>query len=128
MKIASGKKNKGTIDPLTAWAWSAHQILVSVYPGKQFDEKDALENMLMLIQAIDEGKIEPVLSDPGFMSKTEDLLLVLLRGTHIEVTDVSIFAARKEIFAAAHVIYNQAVVRGMWVLPPEIRKAMQDST
>ena len=127
MVMDSGKKNEQGIDPLTAWTWSAHQILVAVYPGRTFDDKKERDNMRLLMEALDQGKIDLVLSDPGFMSKTEKLLLSLLRGKRIEVADPLVYAARKPIFAAAQVIYNQAVARGFWPIHPEIRKAIQDT-
>jgi len=120
----SGKKNKSTLDPLTAWELAALNILIAINPQAEVDVNAIQENMLALIEALDRGELEPVLADPGFMKKTEAFLLAMLRGEHIDVVNPTIFAARKEIFAAAQVIYNQAVARGFWKLHPEIQNAM----
>lgn len=122
----SGKKNESNLDALTAWELAALNILIAVNPQAEMDVNAIRENMLALIQALDRGELDPVLADSGFMGKTETLLLAMLRGEHIEVINPNIFAARKEIFAAAQVIYNQAVARGFWKLHPEIKKAMED--
>lgn len=123
--MVSGKNNEQTLDPLTAWELAALNILIALNPSAEMDVNAVRENMLALIQALDRGELDPVLVDPGFMGKTETLLLAMLRGEHIEVINPNIFAARKEIFAAAQVIYNQAIARGFWELHPEIQKAMR---
>jgi hypothetical protein len=120
-----GTKNRSKTDPLTAWELAALNVLIALNPEKDLDVKASRENMLTLIKALDRGALDPVLKDPNFMEKTERLLLAMLRGERIEVGDPSTYEARKEIFAAAQVIYNQAVVRGFWHLHPEIKKALQ---
>ena len=124
--MPSGTKNKSQLDPLTAWELAAINVLIALHPKADLDVKASRENMLALMKALDQGELEPVLADPTFMEKTEDLLLVMLRGERIEVTDPSTYEARKEIFAAAQVVYNQAVARGFWELHTEIKKALQD--
>lgn len=123
--LASGKKNESSLDALTAWELAALNILIAINPKAERDVNAIRENMLALIEALDRGELDPVLADKGFMEKTETLLLAVLRGEPIEVINPNIFAARKEIFAAAQVIYNQAVARGFWELHPEIHEAMQ---
>ena len=124
--MPSGKKNNSQLDPLTAWELAAINVLIALHPEKELDVKASHENMLALMQALDRGELDPVLEDPAFMEKTETLLLAMLHGERIEVTDPSTYEARKEIFAAAQVVYNQAVARGLWDLHPEIKQALQD--
>ena len=124
--MPSGTRNKSQLDPLTAWELSAINILIALQPEADLDVKASRENMLALIKALDRGELDPVLADPTFMAKTEGLLLAMLCGERIEVTDPSTYQARKEIFAAAQVVYNQAVARGLRELHPEIKKALQD--
>ena len=124
--MTSGKNDNPRIDPLTAWELAAINVLIALHPEEELDVKASRENMLSLMKALDRGELDPVLEDEIFMAKTEALLLALLHGERIEVTDPSTYEARKEIFAAAQVVYNQAVARGGWPLHPEIKKALQD--
>lgn len=124
--MTSGTENKAQLDPLTAWELAAINVLIALHPEADLDVKASRENMLALMKSLDRGELDPVLKDPIFMAKTEDLLLAMLRGERIEVTDPSTFAAREEIFAAAQVIYNQAVARRFWQLHPEIKGALKD--
>ncbi len=122
--MASGRKHDNGLDPLTAW----YQVALEVLRASQgeVDPEASRENMLALMQALDQRELDAALADEGFMATTEALLLAMLRGDKIEVPNPNIYAARKEIFAAAQVIYNQAVARGLWALHPEIRQAIQD--
>lgn len=126
--MPSGTKNKAPLDPLTAWELAALNLLIALHPRKNLDVKASRKNMLALIKALDSGALDSVLQDPNFMAKTERLLLAVLHGERIEVSDPSTYQARKEIFAAAQVIYNQAVARGLRALHPEIKQALQDGT
>jgi hypothetical protein len=123
--MPSGTKNNPQLDPLTAWELAAINVLIALHPDENLDVKASRENMLMLMQALDRGELVPILADPIFMEQTEALLLAMLQGKRIEVRDSSTFEARQEIFAAAQVIYNQAIARGLWELHPKIRQAMQ---
>jgi len=113
-------------DPLTEWALAAIDLLKSIHEAGVIDEKAFRDNMVMLIEALDQGEMVSVLGSMAFMEKTENLLLAILRGERIEVADPVIFNARNEIFAAAQVIYNQGVARDFWKLHPEIQQAMDD--
>lgn len=123
--MGSGKAPEQKLDPITDWELAAINVLFAAEPKADWDVNAVRENMLALVGALDAGKLDPVLGDRGFMKKTERLVLALLRGERIEVFDPNIFAARKAIFAAAQVVYNQAVARGLWNLHPEIKQAMQ---
>jgi len=123
--MGSGKKNKRRLDPLTDWELAAINVLVALDREKEMDVKASRENMLALMQALDLGELEAALHDEGFI-KTKRLLLAMLHGERIEVTDPPTFNARQEIFAAAQVIYNQAAARGLWTLHPEIRQAIEE--
>jgi ABC-type amino acid transport substrate-binding protein len=122
--MASGRKHDGGPDPLTAWYQAALEILRA--SQGEVNPKASRENMLALMQALDQRELDAALADEGFMTTTETLLLAMLRGERIEVPNPNTYAARKEIFAAAQVIYNQAVARGLWALHPEIRQAIQE--
>ncbi len=122
--MASGKKRKQTLDLLTDWELTALNVLISLHPEREIDVNAIKVNMLALVEALDGGELDFFLGEPGFMQKTEALLLAVLHGERIEVADPNIFAAQKEIFAAAQVIYNQAVARGLWEIHPEIHKAI----
>lgn len=124
--MPSGSKTNSQLDPLTAWELAAINVLIALYPEQELNVKASRENMLALMKALDRGELDPILGDPGFMEKTENLLLAMLHGERIEVTDPSTYEARKEIFAAAQVVYNQAIARGCWELHPEIKQALQD--
>ena len=126
--MTSGKASDPPIDPLTSWELAAIQLLIALKQGQDIDVKASKANMLTLMQALDKEQLNPALQDPGFMKKTEALLLSVLRGDRIQVTDPSTYAARREIIAAAQVIYNQAVARGWWDLHPEIQQAMRDES
>ena len=123
--MPSGANDNPQIDPLTGWELAALNVLIALHPEEDLDVKASRANMLALMQSLDRGDLDPMLADAAFMRKTERLLLALLRGQRIEVTDPSTYQARKEIFAAAQVVYNQAVTRGMWPLHPEIREAIK---
>jgi len=125
--MASGKENKFKFDPLTGWAVAANEILKILYPKEEFEEQAYKDNMLMLVKALDQGDLDKIFGNTDFMKKTEDLLLAMLRGKQIDVTDPIIYNARNEIFAAAQVIYNQAVARGFWKLHPEINRAIENN-
>ena len=112
-------------NPLTQWVDLVKNILLSLDDDHDIDEKSVQEQMLVLMHALDRNQLDVQLRDSVFMEKTEALMLALLRGDPIEVNDVRTYAARREIFAAAQVIYNQAVARGFWDLHPEIRDAIQ---
>ncbi len=122
--MASGEKSESQLDPLTRWELAALNIIIALDPRADWDVNAVGENMLTVVQALDRGKLDPALEDKGFLSLTENLLLVLLHGDKIEVTDPGIFTARNEVIAAAQVVYNQAVARGFWEIRPEIRDAM----
>ncbi len=124
--MPSGTKSDSPLDPLTAWELAAINVLIALHPQDDLDVKASRANMLSLMKALDRGELDPVLADPAFMESTETLLLALLHGERIEVSDPSTYAARKEIFAAAQVIYNQAVARGLWEIHPEIKGALKD--
>jgi len=125
--MASGSAHNQGLDPLTIWELAAVNILIVLDHESKLDVKASRENMLALMAALDQGALDAFLEDPDFLSKTEALLLTILRGERITVGDPTTYAARKEIFTAAQVVYNHAVARGTWMLHPEIQKAMQDS-
>ena len=123
------KENPPTmLDPLTDWAKSAKGILASLNSENAGEGTPIQAQMLALMQALDRNQIDLQLKDEVFIGRTEVLLLALLRGDSIEISDLEIYAARKEIFAAAQVIYNQAVARGYWPLHPEFTAAMRGDT
>lgn len=122
--MESGTKSNRDLDPLTEWEAAAVNFLLRLGLDRDIDANAKRENMLLLVKALDRGEIDPILGDPDFMEKTERLLLALLEGDRIVVSDPYTFAARKEIFAAAQVIYNHAVVRGFWELHPKFEDAM----
>jgi hypothetical protein len=123
--MVSGEKHNSQLDPLTQWELAALNIVIALDPKAEWDVNAVGKNMLTLVQALDRGDLDPVLEDKGFLALTENLLLALLRGDRIEVADPKIFAARNEVFAAAQVVYNQAVARGYWTLHPAVRAAME---
>lgn len=125
--MTSGKDEQRKLDPLTDWELTAINILIALHPKADLDVKASKQNMLKFIEALDRGELDTVLGDPAFMEKTEALLLAMLRGERIDVSDPSTYSAHKEIFAAAQVVYNQAVARGIWELHPEIRAAINQS-
>jgi hypothetical protein len=112
-------------DPLTQWVGLVKNILLNLDDDHDIDEKSIQELMLALMQALDCNQLDIQLRDGVFLENTEALLLALLRGAPIEVNDVRTYAARREIFAAAQVIYNQAIARGFWPLHPEFRAAIK---
>lgn len=124
--MASGIEHKQQIDPLTAWELAAINLLIALYPENNLDVKASRSNMLTFIQALDRGDLDPALGDPKFLKLTESLLLAMLWGEQIQVADPTTFNARKEIFAAAQVVYNHAVARKLWIIHPEIRKAIKN--
>jgi hypothetical protein len=111
------------MDPLTAWEQAASDILKDIASNEAVEAKNSQEKMLMFVEALDRGDLDGVLRDVDFMFKTEDLLLAMLRGERIDVPSPMVFSARKEIFAAAQVVYNLAVLRGLWDIHPEILQA-----
>jgi len=125
--MTSGKDEQCKLDPLTDWELTAINILIALHPKADLDVKASKQNMLKFIEALDRGELDTVLGDPAYMEKTEVLLLAMLRSERIEVSDPSTYSARKEIFAAAQVVYSQAVARGLWELHPEIRAAINRS-
>jgi len=78
--MTSGTENKAQLDPLTAWELAAINVLIALHPEADLDVKASRENMLALMKSLDRGELDPVLKDPIFMAKTEDLLLAMLRG------------------------------------------------
>ena len=124
--MVSGKDKWSNVDPLTEWALAAKDILQEIHPGEAIQKMGYRDRMLKLVEALDQGDLNLVLGNEDFIKKTEDLLLAMLRGEKIELSDPVIFKARNEIFAAAQVIYNQGVARGFWELHPEIRQAMDE--
>lgn len=122
--MACGKTNQDKLDPLTAWELAAINLLLAVKPIADFDITASKENMLSLMESLDCGELDPALSDSGFIGKTEALLLAQLRGECITVSDPTTFAARREIFAAAQVIYHWAVAQDLWKMHPEIEKSI----
>jgi hypothetical protein len=120
----SGKKPESQLDLLTAWELMAINVLLAVEPQADFDVNAVQANMLALIKKLDSGKLDPALADPGFRQKTEALVLALLHGDRIEVSNPAVYAARQAVFAAAQVVYNQAVARGLWLIHPEIKAAI----
>ena len=121
----SGKKPESQLDLLTAWELMAINVFLAVEPQADFDVNAVEANMLALIEKLDSGKLDPALADPGFMQKTEALMLALLHGDRIEVTNPAVYAARRAVFAAAQVVYNQAVARDLWAIHPEIKAAIE---
>ena len=117
-------KHDSQLDPLTRWELAGLNIIIALDPKAEWNVNAVGKNMLTLVQALDRGDLDPALEDEGFLSLTEDLLLALLRGDRVEVTDPGIFAARNEVIAAAQVVYNQAIARGFRQMHPEIRDAM----
>jgi len=126
--MASGINNSAQIDPLTAWELAAINLLIACHPEEDIDVNASRSNMLALMAALDRGELDSVMTNTAFMAMTEKLLLVMLRGEPIEVADSTTFGARKEIFAAAQVFYNQAVARGVWKLHPEISQAINSAS
>lgn len=108
----------------TRWELAALNIIIALDPKADWDVNAVGKNMLIVVQALDRGKLDPALEDKGFLSLTENLLVALLRGDKIEVTDPGIFGARNEVIAAAQVVYHQAVARGFWDMNPEIKDAI----
>ncbi len=125
--MESGKSDNSNLDTVTTWELMAINVLLAVEPKAEFDVNAVQTNMLELIQILDAGKLDAALQDEGFMEKTEVLLLALLHGDHIDVTNPYVFEARKAVFAAAQVVYNYAVAKGFWQTHPEIRSAMERS-
>lgn len=123
--MTSGKKPEMELDLLTSWELMAINVFLAVEPQADFDANAVQANMLALIEKLDGGELDPALADKGFMQKTEDLLLALLHGDRIEVTNPAVYAARQAVFAAAQVVYNQAVARGLWLIHPEIKAAIE---
>jgi len=123
-KMDSGIKPESKLDLLTSWELMAINVLLAIEPQADFDVDAVQKNMLALIEALDAGKLDPALADKGFMQKTEALMLALLHGEQIDVVNPAVFAARQAVFAAAQVIYNHAVARGLWPIHPEIRAAL----
>jgi hypothetical protein len=123
-EMKSWKNNGSESDPLTDWALAAIDLLKSIHETGMIDEMAYRDRMLVLVEALDQGKADSFFDSMTFRKKTENLLLAMLRGERIDVADPHIFNARNEIFAAAQVIYNQGVVRGFWELHPEIQQAM----
>ena len=125
--MAEDEATNNPIDLLTAWELMAINALLASEPQADFDVNAVQANMLALIEALDASRLDPALQDKGFMQKTEDLLLALLHGEQIDVVNPAVFAARQSVIAAAQVIYNQAVARGLWPIHPEIRAALENS-
>jgi len=123
--MGSGNAPESKLDLLTDWELAAINGLFAAQPRADWDVNAVRENMFAFVEALDQGHLEPVLADQAFLQKTERLVLALLRGERLEVFDPNIYAARNEIFAAAQVIYNHAVARGLWDLHPEIKQVMQ---
>jgi len=122
--MASEEKTGNQLDLLTSWELMAINVLLAIEPQADFDVNAVQANMLALIEALDAGKLDPALEDKGFMQKTESLLLTLLHGDPIDVVTPAVFGARQAVIAAAQVIYNQAVARGLWPIHPEIKAAL----
>lgn len=122
--MTSGETRKSQLDPLTKWELAALNLIIALDPKAEWDVNAVGKNMLTFVQALDRGDLDPVLENQGFLQLTEDLLLAFLRGERIEVTDPGIYAARKAVFAAAQVVYNQALARGFWEMHPEIEAAI----
>ncbi len=123
--MASGEKHDSQLDPLTRWELAALNIIIALDPRAAWDVNAVGKNMLTVVQDLDRGDLDPALEDQGFLSLTENLMLALLHGDRIDVTDPGIFAARNEVIAAAQVVYNQAIARGFWEMHPEIREALK---
>jgi hypothetical protein len=121
--MTSGKNPEMALDLLTSWELMAINVLLAAEPQAEFDVNAVQANMLALIKKLDGGELDPALADPGFMRKTEQLLLALLHGDRIDVTNPAVYAARQAVFAAAQVIYNHAIARGLWNIHPEIEAA-----
>ena len=124
--MAEDEATNNPIDLLTAWELMAINALLASEPQADFDVNAVQANMLALIEALDASRLDPALRDKGFMQKTEALLLALLHGEQIDVVNPAVFAARQSVIAAAQVIYNQAVARGLWPIHPEIRAALEN--
>ncbi len=123
--MESGKPLDKGLDILTTWQLMAINILLAVEPKAEFDVNAVQTNMLALVEALDSGRLDPALQDAPFMQATEALLLALLHGDHIDVANPYVYEARQAIFAAAQVVYNYAVVKGLWQMHPEIKSAME---
>lgn len=124
--MASEEKTGNQLDLLTAWELMAINVLLAIEPQADFDVNAVQDNMLALIEALDSGKLDPALEDKGFMQKTEELVLALLHGDPIDVVNPAVFAARQAVIAAAQVIYNHAVARGLWPIHQEIKAALAE--
>jgi hypothetical protein len=124
----SGKKPDSGLDLLTSWELMAINVLLAAEPQADFDVNAVQANMLALIEKLDGGELDPALADKGFMQKTEELLLALLHGDRIDVTNPAVYAARQAVFAAAQVVYNYAVARELWLIHPEIEAAKGQAT
>ncbi len=122
--MTSGSLQNTDIDPITRWELAAITLLIDIQEGKDIDITAVKTNMHRLIKALDEGKGLSALKDPDFMKKTETLLLAFLHGERITVSDPHIFEARREIFAAAQVMYNMAVSQKYWEIHPDIKHSM----
>jgi len=124
VEMAVDEMAGNALDLLTAWELMAINVLLAIEPRADFDVDAVQANMLALIEALDAGKLDPAFEDKGFMQKTEDLILAILHGDLINVVNPAVYGARQAVIAAAQVIYNQAVARGLWPIHPEIRAAM----
>ena len=122
--MAENEKTGSSLDLLTSWELMAINVLLAIEPQADFDVNAVQANMLALIEALDGGKLDPALEDKGFMQKTEELVLALLHGDPIDVVNPAVFGARQAVIAAAQVIYNHAVARGLWPIHPEIQAAL----
>ncbi|HCU57776.1 MAG TPA: hypothetical protein DF984_06080 [Anaerolineaceae bacterium] len=61
--MASGEKHDSQLDPLTRWELAALNIIIALDPKADWDVNAVGKNMLIVVQALDRGKLDPALED-----------------------------------------------------------------